>query len=178
MSNIYRNTNEFPNLRTHYLILDLDHTLIHALEMEHWQEKGYVQGDFEINIGNHQYMVYKRPYLDEFLEFCFKKYKHVIIWSAGTEDYVHQILHNILKREQEPLYVISRDTYDTRRKDIDNLLDMIFTTEHRIVFIDDIPRRIDNLSDKHIIRAQPFHIQCERIRPDRFLLDLMDHLEL
>ena len=46
-------------------LLDLDETLIYATEEKLGGESDFIVG---------QYFVYKRPFLNEFLEFCFKNY--------------------------------------------------------------------------------------------------------
>jgi hypothetical protein len=39
----------------------------------------------------------KRPHIDEFLDFASEYFRNVVIWSAGTYDYVHVIVKNIFK---------------------------------------------------------------------------------
>lgn len=38
-----------------------------------------------------------RPYCKQFLVFCHRYFKHVIIWSAGHYDYVHAVVDEIFK---------------------------------------------------------------------------------
>lgn len=67
------------------VILDLDETLIHATskpQNEEW--------DFEV----FNYKVYKRPYLEQFLEEL-KKNFYVAIWSSASDDYVNAIVKMI-----------------------------------------------------------------------------------
>ena len=60
------------------LILDLDETLIHASEapLEIEVEHDFLACD---------YFVYKRPYVDHFLEFCQNEFKVAVWTSAGSE---------------------------------------------------------------------------------------------
>lgn len=39
----------------------------------------------------------RRPYLNEFLRFCFSRFRSVIIWSAGYSAYVSQIVDKIFR---------------------------------------------------------------------------------
>lgn len=68
------------------LILDLDETLIHATE----QDLGI---PFVCQVG--KYKVYERPYLRDFLEIC-NRFFELAIWSSATEDYVSEIVQNVL----------------------------------------------------------------------------------
>lgn len=67
------------------VILDLDETLIYAT-----QEPNDSSWDFEVG----PYKVFKRPYLDQFLEELSKHFK-VAVWSSASEDYVAEIVKNI-----------------------------------------------------------------------------------
>lgn len=67
------------------LILDIDETLIHASP-----DKLDKEPDFMVL----EYFVYKRPFLNEFLDMVKKDFL-VAVWSSATEDYVHEIVKNI-----------------------------------------------------------------------------------
>jgi hypothetical protein len=51
----------------------------------------------------------KRPYLDEFLTFCEKYYKRIIVWSAGTKGYVEHVVAALFKNHRKPYAVLTRD---------------------------------------------------------------------
>lgn len=55
-----------------------------------------------------------RPYLDDFLAFCFKYFKTVNVWSAGKYDYVHEICKYISMDFPEFDYIY---TYNDCQKD-------------------------------------------------------------
>ncbi len=65
------------------LILDLDETIIHATETP----LGHTP-DFMI-LG--QYHVYRRPFLDEFLRFCFEHFR-VGVWTSSSLDYAQAVV--------------------------------------------------------------------------------------
>jgi TFIIF-interacting CTD phosphatase-like protein len=53
----------------------------------------------------------KRPYVDEFIRFCFKNADYVIVWSAGVEDYVKQMIKILFTSagHPEPHFYFHRD---------------------------------------------------------------------
>lgn len=51
----------------------------------------------------------KRPNLDEFLNFCFSYFKLVIVWSAGTYEYVHSIVPELFRNTYEPHFILTRN---------------------------------------------------------------------
>lgn len=81
------------------LILDLDETLIYATE-----EKLDRQQDFIVG----QYFVYKRPFLESFLRFCFENFD-VAIWTTATKSYAVEILKIILKKDQNLQFLWTRE---------------------------------------------------------------------
>ena len=50
-----------------------------------------------------------RPGVKEFLEFCFKYFRYVIVWSAGIRSYVEAIVDYLFRDLSKPHYVFSRD---------------------------------------------------------------------
>jgi RNA polymerase II subunit A small phosphatase-like protein len=81
------------------VILDLDETLIHAhpipLENHKW--------DFEFET----YKVYKRPFLEEFLE-ALPQYFRVAVWSSASDDYVQYIVDHIFPKNNPLEFVWGR----------------------------------------------------------------------
>ena len=81
------------------LILDLDETLIYATEENLERAPNFSVG---------QYFVHKRPFLDEFLEFCFENFE-VAIWTTATKLYAEEILQTILKENQNLKFLWTRE---------------------------------------------------------------------
>ena len=81
------------------LILDLDETLIFATE-----NKSEREADFTVG----QYFVYQRPFLNEFIEFCFEHFE-VAIWTTATRSYANEILQTILKTDQKLQFLWTRE---------------------------------------------------------------------
>jgi len=78
------------------IVIDLDETLVHTLEtpithdMRNYliPHRGYELAKCSIR---GMWGIY-RPYTREFLKYCHKTFDRIIIWSAGTEEYVHCIV--------------------------------------------------------------------------------------
>lgn len=82
------------------LILDLDETLIHS---SWFQFKKSDQLITTVCDRDGNYFVYKRPHLEEFLDFCFQHFD-VAIWTAASQYYAHRILALIC--DKRPLIFI------------------------------------------------------------------------
>lgn len=80
------------------LILDIDSTLIDSIYVLPEFKYQYPDPDF---ISDKYLYVYKRPYLYEFLEFCFNKFNSVSIWTAGNEMWLNFFLDNILSEKMK-----------------------------------------------------------------------------
>ena len=70
------------------LILDLDETVIHSSKVRLGRDP-----DFKV----FDYYVYKRPYLDEFIQEVKVLYQ-LAIWSSGTKLYVDEVVNNLFSR--------------------------------------------------------------------------------
>lgn len=81
------------------LILDLDETLIHATEKE-------LETTFDFKIFD--YFVYKRPFLDEFLNFCHTNFD-LAVWSSASDDYVKLIVQQVFPQNIALQFVWSRN---------------------------------------------------------------------
>lgn len=86
------------------IVLDLDNTLVVSTK-EHINNY-----DFKISFdGNTDtYYIRTRDHCLEFVDFCFKYFKEVIVWSAATLDYVNSIVDNIFK-SRKPDRIYSRN---------------------------------------------------------------------
>jgi hypothetical protein len=51
----------------------------------------------------------KRPHIDEFLDFANRYFRNIVIWSAGTYDYVHAIVKHLFKQIPCPARVFTRN---------------------------------------------------------------------
>ena len=81
------------------LVLDLDETLIYAAEEPMESAPDFIVG---------QYYVYRRPYLKEFLKFCFDNFE-VAIWTSSTRNYAERIIENLVDSKNEISFHWARD---------------------------------------------------------------------
>ena len=125
------------------LVLDLDETLIHATE-----SKLEMSEDFQFG----EYYIYKRPYLDTFLE-DISKHFNIGIWSSADDDYVTEIVQ-LIKPETIDLKIIwgrsrcsvKRD-YDYDQYNFEKRLDKLKKQGFRleqIIMVDDSPEKTRN----------------------------------
>lgn len=87
------------------LVLDLDETLIYATE-----EKLLRVPDFEV----FDYQVYKRPYLQEFIEEAKLHFK-LAVWSSASDDYVREVTSKVFGEEINLEFVWGRSRCTYRR---------------------------------------------------------------
>lgn len=120
------------------IVLDLDETLVHTqvdpdnslFESQIFQDPklyGYRERCYRITMedvvhrkgtGNKSELWgITRPYLEDFLKFCFSYFRLVIVWSAGRKNYVHRIVDHIFRDLPRPDYIF---TYDYLEKLPDN----------------------------------------------------------
>ncbi len=155
------------------LILDLDETLIHAREtrLEH-------KPDFTTDL----YHVYKRPYVDDFLEFCKDHYK-VAVWTTAGMEFAQTVYNNVFGPEYllEFLWarnrctrLISDTTYEHEYiKDLTKVKKKGFKLEH-IIMVDDTPDKLRRQYG-NLVRIEEFTgdtNDTELLRLKDYLLDL------
>ena len=124
------------------LILDLDETLIHATE-----EPLTRQADFKTEL----YSVYKRPFVDRFLEFCFQNFK-VGVWTTAGKEFAEEVVQNIFTSDYtlEFLWSYQRCTrvFDSETlevyyiKNLKKLKRKGYLLEE-IIMVDDTPRKLE-----------------------------------
>jgi TFIIF-interacting CTD phosphatase-like protein len=83
-------------------VLDIDETLLHTEEGARPSRvttcPHTVGRTFEFNLaGDSSYWVSERRGLAEFINFAHQYFSRVIIWSAGTHDYVHEVVRHIYR---------------------------------------------------------------------------------
>jgi RNA polymerase II subunit A small phosphatase-like protein len=123
------------------LILDLDETLIHTTQEDLGRDPDF-KTDWD--------MVYKRPYLDAFLTYCFK-YFNVAIWTSAGELYTESIVKSLIAIHGIPDFVWSYERCTlffepiTSKtiiiKDLDKLREKEYDLRHTII-VDDTPKKL------------------------------------
>jgi len=95
----------YKNENKTLLILDIDETLVFASPDELPLKADFVVFD---------YYVYKRPYLDEFLNELKDDFL-IALWSSASDDYVNEIAAQIIPPDIKPEFVWGRSRCTYRR---------------------------------------------------------------
>jgi len=159
------------------VILDVDQTLIFATK-----ETLIRPPDFEV----FNYVVYKRPNLNEFITRLEKSYE-IAIWSSAGNDYVNSIIEQLelnvkiqfiwgrneatQKRQLNDYYETGNDTEYYYVKPLKKVKRKGYDLE-RILIIDDSPHK-SKLNYGNAIYPKPYKGETE----DNELLKLIDYLE-
>jgi Dullard-like phosphatase family protein len=153
------------------LILDIDETLIYATETPLTRSE-----DFHVG----PYHVYKRPYVDAFLDQVFAWYT-VAVWTTSTETYAAEIVRQLFPAEHQPTFVWSRErcTYRYNPELQESYWDKNLAKVKRfgyalesVIIVDDSPEKLQR-SYGNLIRVRPYFGQEE----DQELLLLLHYLE-
>lgn len=157
--------------RAECLLLDLDWTCICAIPMDQLDtvknpEKFPVYKDFEKT-----YRIYERPYLQQFLDKAFKKYK-VAVWTAAGISYANFVIDNFIltKPNRKLEFVMWSDHCDVseERYDHQKKLKMLDFYGMKMVILDDNDEVLDTQSRKSV-DSRAFDITQEETGDDDFL---------
>lgn len=119
---------EFKSFTNLNIVLDLDETLVHTYENYDFKEDltstevNYLKSrlfeyrvvDPNTSIEESTYRIYgiMRPWLKQFLIFCFVYFRNVIVWSAGQPRYVMKIVDILFRDIFPPLIIYTKDQTD------------------------------------------------------------------
>ena len=122
-----------------YIVLDIDATLVHTHgDMDDFKMLKVYGSDEQLEMRRKLYNMrlidvsdvpgegeitdlagIYRPYLKEFLEFCFDYFSGIVIWSAGKRKYVHKMCEYMFPLKKQPLTIF---TYDDCEGDEDDYI--------------------------------------------------------
>lgn len=168
------------------LILDLDETLIHATTH-------LIREEYACKVAH--YYVYKRPYLDEFIRVCAENFK-IGIWSSASDDYVREIVKQILPQDIElafiwgrsrctPVFLPQTDTFGYYNLDVSSHLEYTKPFKKirrkgfdlkKVLIVEDTPAKVRN-SYGNAIYIQEYKGEAEDIELyylARYLLTLKE----
>lgn len=94
------------------VILDIDETLVYSTKTK-------LDIDHDFKLGD--YFVYKRPYLDDFIDFVFHNFS-LAIWSSATDDYVREITEK-LGLEDKAVFCWARSKATFKSQFLGDLID-------------------------------------------------------
>ena len=152
------------------LILDLDETLIHATEKPLIRKANF-QTDF--------YYVYKRPFIEEFLQFCHHNFK-VGVWTTAGEYFARDVVSHLFDDNCALEFVWSYNrctrVFDSEFldyyyvKDLKKLKRRGYSLSE-MMMVDDTPRKLER-NYGNLIRITEWFGDSE----DRELLLLIEYL--
>ncbi len=153
------------------LILDLDETLIYSTENPL---------DFDPDFTVDRFLVYRRPFLKEFLHFGFEHFK-VAVWTSSSEDYADLIVKNIFGSERKLEFIWARKRctlkFDSEMhesgyiKDLNKVKKKGFPLESMIM-VDNTPSKLRR-NYGNLVHVNSFEGDME----DSDLLDLIKYLD-
>lgn len=172
------------------LILDLDQTLISAeaseeLNFEKYKDKSKL---FRSDDMDGYYMVYSRPYLQEFLDYAFSNF-NVTIWTAASKDYALFIIEKIIlnnqpERKLDFIFFAYHCDLSKKIKKYSKELCMLWDI-HKLpgydtkntVILDDYKADVHKCQPNNCIIAPPFEFTKEGSENDTFLKDIIPQLD-
>lgn len=157
------------------VVLDIDLALVHTLG----EELSEISRDlleksrhdtseiyYNISVKGKEYLGIKRPGLDLFLEFCDNNFQ-VIVWSAGTYEYVHAVVDEIFQNHKRPHMIYTRDDCEMDEEGfLIKPLSKIYSdkrniaNEYNTLVIDDTPKTY-SLNQFNALRISRFRIKSK-----------------
>lgn len=137
------------------LILDLDETLFHAS-----LQPLLIGSDFVTDTGYH---VYVRPYLVEFLAFCFENFD-VAVWTSATQLYAEEIVNQLFPNPKALQFLWHRQHCITRFNPESGQYDFIKDLQkvkrkgfdlNAVLAVDDSPEKLARQYG-NLIQVNPF----------------------
>lgn len=161
------------------IILDLDNTLICAVEVDEIQTRPSFPS-FDID---GVYTVFERPHLNEFLTYLFENF-NVYVWSAGTKNYVMSIIENVFEsRGYTPkgVFFLYHCTISEKRheclKDLTMFAKCTGVSYKDTYLIDDLEETIEKNGEQGIL-IPPFEALDEGAENDNELMAIKNKLKL
>jgi TFIIF-interacting CTD phosphatase-like protein len=177
------------NKRINFL-LDLDATIIHGEPTEEYNfEKNKKKAaKFRFETMENYYIIFERPYLQQFLTFLFKNF-NVSIWTAASKDYALFIIENIIiagHKDRKIDYIffsyhcgISKKIKRNSSKELSILWKNYHLpnyNENNVVILDDYFEDIHKNQKQNCIIAKPFDFKDKDSNKDKFLKTLQEYL--
>lgn len=160
------------------VILDLDHTIISAVEMNKLKRVQHPD-KFKYKDFADTYRIYERPYLQQFLDQLFSKYR-VAVWTAAGISYANFIINNfILSKPNRKLEFVmwsdhcdvSEERYDHQKK-----LKLLEFLNEEMVILDDNQDVLHTQKAKSV-DSRDWNVEEEQAVNDDFLLHAIDEIE-
>ena len=178
------------NNRKINFLLDLDQTIIRGEPVEEYNfEKNKKKASkFRFETMENYYIIFERPYLQQFLTFLFKNF-NVSIWTAASKDYALFIIDKIIRagnKDRTLDYIffsyhcgISKKLKKGSSKELSILWSYYKLpnyNENNTVILDDYIEDVYKNQKTNCIIAKPFEFKDEDSNKDKFLKELQSKL--
>ena len=172
------------------LLLDLDQTLISAEASEEFDFEKYKNKKelFRCDDMDGYYLIFNRPYLQEFLDYVFENF-NITIWTAATKDYALFIIEKIIlnnKKERKLDYILfsyhcdiskKRNKYSKVLSTLWDIYNLDGYTPENTIILDDYKEDVYKSQPNNCIIAIPFEFKNKNSEKDKFLKDIIPYLE-
>jgi hypothetical protein len=172
-------------------ILDLDQTIISGEPTEEYNfnKNKKKASKFRFETMENYYIIFERPYLQQFLTFLFKNF-NVSIWTAASKDYALFIIDKIIvagNKDRKIDYIffsyhcgISKKIKRGSSKE----LSILWTyyklpqyNQNNTVILDDYVEDVYKNQKQNCIVAKPFEFKDNNSHKDKFLKELQNKLK-
>ena|SRR5579872_3735587 len=169
------------------LILDLDNTIISSIEMYKLSKLGNHSENFEHIDMDTSFRVFKRPYLEEFLDYIFKNFK-VSVFTAASKEYALFIIDNIIltkpNRKLDFIFFDHHVDISERKKKHPKYLELLWKFykfpgyNKENTFIIDDNTLVHEKQLKNVVKAKYFDVSTKKHSVgDTFLKDVIKELK-
>lgn len=165
------------------IILDLDETLISAIELNSGKSGINRYKKFSYHNFDNEYIICERPGVQQFLDFCFKHF-NVSVWTAASKEYCLYVVDKVvLKNKKRRLDYILFDSHcDESYKDskclkhLNRLFHLDAYNRNNTVLIDDNPETFSRQKNQ-IIKIKSFQYYKPNSETDNELEQIMNKLK-
>ena len=176
--------------KIHNIILDLDETLISAIETEEFgkdprlnnrfKQKGHL---FTYHLLDRDYIIFERPGVQKFLDFVFKHF-NVAVWTAASKDYAIFVIDKVVlqnRPERKLDFICYSDHCDESKaktgclKQLNKLFHLTHYNAFNTIIIDDNANV--NRQKNHSIKIKAFSFSDEQAEMDKALQDIQNKLD-
>lgn len=177
-------------MKKNNIILDLDQTLIYGEPVKGFGNSLYSKAsNFTFHNMDQTYIIFERPYLQEFLDFIFDNF-NVIVWTAASKDYALFVIEKVILKKPNRILKFIFTSYHCRisektnkheyTKDLQllwnkfNISDLSF---QNTFIIDDYKSDVYISQPKNCILAPEFVFKNQNSENDTFLKDLIPKMK-
>lgn len=146
-----------PKMDHPEITLDLDATLFHT---EYYSINDKVPEElkmlYNFKIDNTTYYTRKRPYLDQFIEYCIKSFDTINIFTSASTDYANHLIE-LLKIPKDKMGYIKTRPYTVCDRSIKEFERLHLKRINNSLIIDDQPLVYDGFNNL-IYKIPPFQL--------------------